>query len=495
MAKTLQFRRGTTAELSSVTGAEGELFVDTTKDTVVVMDGSTAGGKPLATEAYVGTAISNLVDSAPGALDTLNELAAALGDDANFATSISNTVATAGGYANSAYGQANTATTDAATADQRAVTSGSYANSAYSKANTALIHAQAAFNAANTGGGGGGGASTGDFTFSANTITLPDYTDATINVHGNVTTTITTSTPVTYTKGEGNWDGMIDVTWDMTTLYYGAGSGSAFGQQLRDNIPSGTSITLQTEMGSTQTLTTTTDFSYDSMMMRWKATVGTSTMMMRNYTSLTFDVESSEEVTSNQDFTYTFSSSGEFISDSALLGTILISDNILSALPLISDDSYQTETPQPVIINGDFEVLGNVTGDFTVTGLFKSNQSAEGYVNITSTASGTYGIPLNFNSGAIFYSNQRDASFDSINFTNIPRVAGQVVTVTLILNQNTAYMPTNFYIDNNSVTPYWLGGSAPSGTDDTIDVLSFTIMWISGTSYTVLASATNYAAA
>jgi hypothetical protein len=42
-----------------------------------------------ATEAYVGTAISNLVDSAPSTLNTLNELAAALGDDANYATTIS----------------------------------------------------------------------------------------------------------------------------------------------------------------------------------------------------------------------------------------------------------------------------------------------------------------------------------------------------------------------------------------------------------------------
>jgi len=50
MAKTLQFRRGTTAELSSVTGAVGEIFIDTTKDTVVVMDGSTAGGFPLQRE-------------------------------------------------------------------------------------------------------------------------------------------------------------------------------------------------------------------------------------------------------------------------------------------------------------------------------------------------------------------------------------------------------------------------------------------------------------
>ena len=41
-----------------------------------------------ATETYVNTATANLVDSAPATLDTLNELAAALGDDANFSTTI-----------------------------------------------------------------------------------------------------------------------------------------------------------------------------------------------------------------------------------------------------------------------------------------------------------------------------------------------------------------------------------------------------------------------
>lgn len=41
-----------------------------------------------ATEAYVGTAIDNLVDGAPGLLDTLNEIAAAINDDANYATTI-----------------------------------------------------------------------------------------------------------------------------------------------------------------------------------------------------------------------------------------------------------------------------------------------------------------------------------------------------------------------------------------------------------------------
>jgi hypothetical protein len=57
MATILQLRRGTTVQHSTFTGAVGEVTVDTTKDTVVVHDGTTAGGKPLATEAYVTSQI------------------------------------------------------------------------------------------------------------------------------------------------------------------------------------------------------------------------------------------------------------------------------------------------------------------------------------------------------------------------------------------------------------------------------------------------------
>ena len=48
----------------------------------------------VATTAYTDTAISNLVDSSPSTLNTLNELAAALGDDANFSTTVTNSIAT-----------------------------------------------------------------------------------------------------------------------------------------------------------------------------------------------------------------------------------------------------------------------------------------------------------------------------------------------------------------------------------------------------------------
>ena len=49
-------------------------------------------GKTVATKEFVTTSITNLVNSAPVTLDTLNELAAALGDDPNFSTTISTSI-------------------------------------------------------------------------------------------------------------------------------------------------------------------------------------------------------------------------------------------------------------------------------------------------------------------------------------------------------------------------------------------------------------------
>jgi len=186
MSKLLQLRGGTTSEHSTFTGALREVTVDTTKDTLVVHDGSTAGGfampssadktkldtieasatadqtdaeirtaveaatdsnvftdadhtklnaieasatadqsdaeiktaveaatsialagspttttqaaldnsTKIATTAYADSAVAVAIDAAPAALDTLNELAAALGDDANYATTTANAIGT-----------------------------------------------------------------------------------------------------------------------------------------------------------------------------------------------------------------------------------------------------------------------------------------------------------------------------------------------------------------------------------------------------------------
>lgn len=61
MAKLLKLRRGTTAQHGSFTGAEGEVTIDTTKDTAVVHDGAQAGGRPLAREDMSNVSSANIL--------------------------------------------------------------------------------------------------------------------------------------------------------------------------------------------------------------------------------------------------------------------------------------------------------------------------------------------------------------------------------------------------------------------------------------------------
>jgi len=97
---------------SSNTDATTKLYVDTADALKLDLAGGTMSGaiamgtnkitglgdptlaQDAATKAYVDSEVSAVIDSAPGALDTLNELAAALGDDANFSTTVTNSIAT-----------------------------------------------------------------------------------------------------------------------------------------------------------------------------------------------------------------------------------------------------------------------------------------------------------------------------------------------------------------------------------------------------------------
>ena len=71
----------------------------TTQVTAVTNEGTTqvaavqAAASGFATQADIDTSVAALVDAAPATLDTLNELAAALGDDPNFSTTVTNNIA------------------------------------------------------------------------------------------------------------------------------------------------------------------------------------------------------------------------------------------------------------------------------------------------------------------------------------------------------------------------------------------------------------------
>ena len=92
----LKFR--TAAQLLSDIGAQasGSYQAALSGTGFVKISGSTISydNSTYATETYVGTAISNLVASSPATLDTLNELALALGSDPNFATTVATSIGT-----------------------------------------------------------------------------------------------------------------------------------------------------------------------------------------------------------------------------------------------------------------------------------------------------------------------------------------------------------------------------------------------------------------
>lgn len=88
----------------NVTAASGtSSFTNVTINGTLNMDAATAAtienlsapvnANDAATKTYVDTEVANLVDSAPGALNTLNELAAALGDDAAFSNTVTTSIA------------------------------------------------------------------------------------------------------------------------------------------------------------------------------------------------------------------------------------------------------------------------------------------------------------------------------------------------------------------------------------------------------------------
>jgi hypothetical protein len=66
-------------------------------------------GATIASQSYVNTQISNLVNSSPDLLNTLSELAAAINNDASFSTTMTNLIATKAGLtSNNTFTNSNT---------------------------------------------------------------------------------------------------------------------------------------------------------------------------------------------------------------------------------------------------------------------------------------------------------------------------------------------------------------------------------------------------
>ena len=82
-----------TSSFNNVT-INGSLDMNASSSATVTGLSAPVLGSDAANKTYVDQEVSAVLDAAPAALDTLNELAAALGDDANFSTTVTNSIAT-----------------------------------------------------------------------------------------------------------------------------------------------------------------------------------------------------------------------------------------------------------------------------------------------------------------------------------------------------------------------------------------------------------------
>jgi hypothetical protein len=105
-------------------------------------------------------------------------------------------------------------------------------------------------------------------------------------------------------------------------------------------------------------------------------------------------------------------------------------------------------------------------------------------------------------SGAVVYLTSNTANNWILNIRgssgtalNSVMATGESATmVLLVTNGTTAYYPTTHRIDGNTVTPIWLGGTAPSaGNASSVDVYTYTVFKTGSATFVVLASQSRFA--
>ena len=114
------------------------------------------------------------------------------------------------------------------------------------------------------------------------------------------------------------------------------------------------------------------------------------------------------------------------------------------------------------------------------TGTINYDLSTQSILYYTSNASANWTVNIRGNSGTTL---------------NSMMETGQSVTMTFLVTQgSTAYYNSAVTIDGTSVTPEWLGGSAPSaGNASGIDAYTYTVIKTGSGAYTVLAALSRFA--
>lgn len=175
----------------------------------------------------INTAISNLVDGAPGALDTLNELAAALNDDASFAATIASSLSTLTSNAGAQAQSINTIQSNVTALQANALAQqGLIANLQSTNYGNANVSAYLPGYTGNVG--------VGNLVFNDLSVQTTAYTGA--QWRSNLTSTLT-SRPVwlSYVPGGKNQEG-TQYGFDTSGMFFGGNADADFAYPVQTNI-------------------------------------------------------------------------------------------------------------------------------------------------------------------------------------------------------------------------------------------------------------------
>jgi hypothetical protein len=213
----IQLRRGTATEHGSFTGLAGEITVNTTRNSIHVHDGSTAGGTELATKASVDNLSSDTITDADS--DTHVKVEASADSDTVAITAGGTNVmnATASGIAVTGTISATSTITGDLTGDVTGATTGAHNGTV-----GATTPSTGAFTSVTTSGALTVG---GDLTVSGTTTTVNTETinlaDNTIMLNSNATGSASEDAGIEIERGD---DTNKSLLWDETNDYWTVGS-------------------------------------------------------------------------------------------------------------------------------------------------------------------------------------------------------------------------------------------------------------------------------
>ena len=402
--------------------------------------------------------IDAILDSAPGSLDTLNELASALGDDPNFATTMTNNLALKLNISDFN----STFDTQLATKTTTNIAEGTNLYFTDARVDTHLNTSNAISGQVLNWNGT-------DYTWVTPT-TYTVYTDSDVDTHLNTSSALSgqvlswNGTDYAWTLLPATFDGQFSSLTNTPTTINGYGITDAiYNDSNIEAQPIRQYYANQSSFPSASTWHGAMAHSHSDGAMYFAH--GGSWNKLANNSDLKNNLSQLNDV------------STAVIDNGYLVYSIQSGTHNTQALHIVHDT-----TPS---LGGNLDTNSkNITGGLKLSdnGIIESFDTHTGLVS---------SITLNAQTSHSLYISSATNN-KTLNVSNLSLSSNQGSNITVIWNQgSTPYMITAINVNGTSQTINWQGGSSPSGTANGVDIISFTIYY-TGSAYVVMGQSVSY---